>query len=83
MESLKETYCLVTKFTIFTETYPGNMFTSLVCVKFANETRCYTNHICTVDSRQSSFYFFIRKHMSEEITSELALNVINAEDPND
>ena len=33
--------------------YPRNMFTSLVCVNFANETRWYTNQeMCTVDSSE-------------------------------
>ena len=40
------------------------MFTSVVCVNFANETRWYTNQeICTVDSSQFFNRFFIRKGM--------------------
>ena len=48
---------------IFTESYPINMFISLVCVNFASETRWYTNQeICTVDSSQV-YSLFIRKGM--------------------
>ena len=39
------------------------MFTSLVCVNFANETRWYTNQeICTVDSSEVYNRFYLKGH---------------------
>ena len=61
-KQLKQTCWPVKRFTIIYWILPRKIFTSLLCVNFANETRWYTNQeICTVHSSEVFNLFLLEK----------------------